>query len=464
MTSTETVTVPPEIDRYLSEHAARIREELFDFLRIPSVSARSEHDADTRRAADWLAGSLRDAGLGVEVHPTGGHPIVLGQWRDAPAGAPTVLVYGHYDVQPAEPLRLWDSPPFAPEIRDGRIWARGATDDKGQLFVHVKALEALLATRGTLPVNVVVLAEGEEETGSDHLVPFLQEHAERLRCDAVVISDSTLFAPGLPALLTSLRGIAYFDIEVIGPQTDLHSGSYGGAVINPIDALSRILASLHDEHGRIAVDGFYDRCRVWSPEHRREVAGLPFDEEEFRREAGVPRLGGEAGYSTLERLWMRPSCDVHGILGGYTGEGAKTVLPSRASAKVSCRLVPDQDPEEIGRLFRAHVERVKPEGVEARVDFLHGSPAWHARLEGPLLAAARRAFAATFGRAPVMVGEGASIPIVGDFERILGAPVLLAGFGLPGENAHAPNEWLDVDTFERGMRTIALLWQELGSP
>jgi acetylornithine deacetylase/succinyl-diaminopimelate desuccinylase-like protein len=372
-----------------------------------------------------------------------------------------VLVYGHYDVQPAEPLERWETPPFEPAARDGRIYARGATDDKGQLFLQIKALEAHLATRGALPVNVVVLAEGEEEVASTNLAPFVERHAERLRCDAVVISDSTMFAPGLPAILSSLRGIAYFQLDVQGPTTDLHSGTYGGAVVNPALALARILASFHDAQGRVAIPGFYDRVKKWPSALRRQMAELPFDEEALRQEAGVTALGGEAGYPVLERLWTRPTLDVHGLLAGYTGEGGKTVIPSQAMAKVSCRLVAEQDPHEIGRLLRAHVERVTPPGVRVAVETLGAAPAWRADLEGPIFRAARRALAAVFGREPVVTGDGGSLPVVSDFQRVLGAPVLLLGFGLPGENAHAPNEWLSLDNFERGMRTMALLWELL---
>jgi acetylornithine deacetylase/succinyl-diaminopimelate desuccinylase-like protein len=455
--------VPADLEAFFTTGAARHRAELFDFLRIPSVSTRPEHRPDVERAAAWLADSLRAMGLAAEVHATAGHPIVLGEWRRAPAGAPTVVVYGHYDVQPAEPLAAWDSPPFEPAVRDGRIYARGATDDKGQLFLQLKALAAHLAVRGTLPVNVVVVAEGEEEIGGEHLTPFVERHAARLRCDAVVISDSTMFAPGVPAILSSLRGTAYCQIDVRGPAADLHSGTYGGAAVNPALALARILATLHDGAGRVAIPGFYDRVRDWPAELRRDIAALPFAEEDLRREVGAPALGGEAGYTALERLWTRPTCEVNGLLAGYTGEGAKTVIPATAMAKVSCRLVPDQDPDEIGRLLRAHVERVAPAGVEAEVALAHGAAAWRARLEGPIFAAARRAVAATFGREPVVVGDGGSLPVVADFERVLGAPVLLLGFGLPGENAHAPNEWLSVENFERGMRTMALLWEELAA-
>ena len=441
--------------------AARARDELFDFLRIPSVSARSEHDADTRRAAEWVRDSLTTAGLTAEIIDTAGHPIVLGEWRSAP-GRPTLLIYGHYDVQPAEPLDLWDSPAFEPTIRDGRIYARGSVDDKGQLVLHVKALQAHLNVRGTLPVNVIVLAEGEEEVGSEHLERFIRDHADRLKCDAVVISDSAMFAPGQPSILSSLRGMAYFQIDVQGPATDLHSGSYGGAVVNPAMALARILATFHDDEGRIAIPGFYDQVRPFPDAVRAGMRALPFDEAHFRDEVGAPALGGETGHTVLERLWTRPTCEVNGLLSGYTGEGAKTVLPAKAMAKVSCRLVPDQDPQEIERLMKAHVARVAPSGVTVTVNHLHGGRPWRADLEGPLFDAARRALAQAFGKEPVIVGEGGSIPVVGDFQNVLGAPVLLVGFGLPGENAHAPNEWLSVENFETGMRAMARLYDEYG--
>jgi acetylornithine deacetylase/succinyl-diaminopimelate desuccinylase-like protein len=448
---------------YLEIHGPRFRDELFEFLRIPSVSARSEHKADVARAADWLASRLREARLTAEVIQTAGHPIVLGEWRGAGSERPTILVYGHYDVQPIEPLDLWESPPFEPTVRDGRIYARGSVDDKGQLYLHVKALESHLATHGSLPVNVIVLAEGEEEVGSEHLAGFIEQNAARLACDGVVISDSAMFAPGLPSLLFSLRGLAYFQVDVLGPSGDLHSGSYGGAVVNPATALSRIIASFHDEDWRVTVPGFYDRVREWESEVRGQIRSLPFEEDQFRRETGASALGGESGYTTLERIWSRPTLDVNGLLSGYTGEGAKTVLPARAMAKVSCRLVPDQDPEEIAALFREHVARVSPRGVTVTVTVLHGGRPWRTSLEGPLFEAGRRALARAFGRVPVLAGEGGSIPVVGDFQRILHAPVLLMGFGLPGENAHAPNEWMSLENFTTGMKAVALFWEELGS-
>ena len=456
-------TVPADLDRYLTAHDTRITGELFDYLRIPSVSARTEHNADTARAAEWTAASIRQAGLQAVVHQTAGHPVVVGEWRNAPTGAPTILVYGHYDVQPAEPFELWTSPPFEPVVRDGKLFARGSVDDKGQLFLHIKALEAHLKVRGTLPVNVIVLAEGEEEVGSEHLAPFIQAHAADLRCDAVVISDSAMFAPGLPSVLSSLRGLAYFQIDVQGPAQDLHSGSYGGAVVNPAMALARILATLHDTDGRIAIPGFNDAVAEWPPHVREQMRSLPFDDEHFRAETGAPALGGEKGYTVLEQLWTRPTCEVNGLLSGYIGEGAKTVLPAKAMAKVSCRLVPDQDPVEIERLMHAHVARVAPAGVTVKATHLHGGRPWRAELNGPLFDAARSALAAAFGREPVVTGEGGSIPVVNDFERILGAPVLLVGFGLPGENAHAPDEWMSVENFTKGMRAVATLWDELGA-
>ncbi|HEY5218402.1 MAG TPA: dipeptidase [Gemmatimonadaceae bacterium] len=452
-----------DLDAFFVANDARIREELFALLRIPSVSARSEHNADTVHAAQWVADNMSNAGLRATVHPTAGHPIVVGEWRGAGAEAPTVLIYGHYDVQPAEPLDLWHTPAFEPTIRDGKLFARGSVDDKGQLFIHMKALEAHLKVRGALPINVVVVAEGEEEVGSDHLAEFIQEHKSELACSAVIISDSAMFAPGLPSILSSLRGLTYFQIDVTGPSTDLHSGGYGGAVVNPAMALARILATMHDANGHILIPGFYDKVRDWGDKARRDIKALPFDDEHFRVETGATVLGGEKGFTTLERLWMRPTCEVNGLLSGYTGEGAKTVLPSQAMAKVSCRLVPDQNPREIERLMQAHVERVAPTGVTVTVRPLHGGKPWRAELDGPLYDAARRALAVAFDREPVITGEGGSIPVVDDFERILGAPVLLIGFGLPGENAHAPNEWLSMENFTKGLRAVAVLYEELGA-
>ncbi|MGH7506487.1 MAG: dipeptidase [Longimicrobiales bacterium] len=449
-----------EVHDYIDGNAQRFREELFDFLRIPSVSARKERAADVRRAAEWLAERMREAGLEVSIHDTPGHPIVLGEWRGAGDGAPTVVIYGHYDVQPPEPLDLWTSPPFEPTLRDGRIYARGSVDDKGQLYLHVKALEAHLRVAGRLPVNVVMVAEGEEEVGSANLMPFVHSNVERLAGSAVIISDTTMVGPGIPTIGASLRGITYFEINVTGPATDLHSGSYGGAVVNPATALARIIESFHDGGWHIAIPGFYDDVRE-APEFRRQIRALPFDEQSFLAETGAPVLGGERGSTTLERLWVRPTCDVNGLLSGYTGEGSKTVLPAHAMAKVSCRLVPDQDPDRIAELFEAHVHGAAPDGVTVRIDRIHVGKPWRARLEGPLYDAAARALERAWGRKPVFAGEGGSIPIVHEFERVLGAPALLMGFGLPGENAHAPDEWMSVENFEKGTHAAAALLEEL---
>ncbi|CAN5846345.1 dipeptidase [soil metagenome] len=446
---------------YLNHHRDRNLEELSDFLRIPSVSAKSEHREDTRRAAEWLAERMLEAGLhSAEVIPTGGHPIVLGEWRGVPDGQ-TVLVYGHYDVQPPEPLDEWTSSPFEPEIRDGKLFARGSVDDKGQVYLHLKAVEAHLAHNGQLPVNVVFLVEGEEEVGSPHLAEFLESNAERLRCDGVLISDTTMFAEGIPAITVGLRGLAYMEVQVQGPSGDLHSGSYGGAIVNPANALAKIIAQLHDEQGRVAIPGFYNEVRQLTSQEREGLRNLPYDEEKMSEQTGAPSLGGEAGYTVLERLGARPTLDVNGLLSGYTGEGAKTVLPARAMAKISMRLVPDQDYHTIEKLFADHVRRLAPEGVTVEVEALHGGFPWRAEPEGPLFEAATRALESAYGRAPVHMREGGSIPIVRAFQETLGAQVVLIGFGLPGENAHAPNEWMSVDNFHRGAQAIALLYDEL---
>jgi acetylornithine deacetylase/succinyl-diaminopimelate desuccinylase-like protein len=410
----------------------------------------------------WLADRLADAGLQAEVVDTAGHPIVLGEWRGAGPDAPTVLIYGHYDVQPPEPLDRWTSPPFEATEREGRIYARGSADDKGQLYMHVKALEACLQDGASLPINVVVLAEGEEEVGSPNLVPFVKDHAERLACDVVLISDTGMYAEGLPALLFSLRGLAYFEVNVHGAKSDLHSGEYGGAVTNPANALARIVASLHDADGRVAIDGFYDDVVEWDRETRDQIASLPHSDEEFARELDVPALTGERGFGTLERLWIRPTCDVCGVLSGYTGEGAKTVLPNHAMAKVSFRLVPDQRPDRVRELFEAHVRRVAPPGVDVEIRELHGGRPWKASLGGPAFEAAADALEEAFGTRPVPMGGGGSIPIVVDFEEQLGATALLVGFSLPGCNMHAPDEWLSVENFEKGIGALARLYEKLG--
>jgi acetylornithine deacetylase/succinyl-diaminopimelate desuccinylase-like protein len=447
---------------YLDEHRQRHIDEWIEFVRIPSVSAKSEHRPDMMRAAEWLAQRMRDAGLETaEILPTAGHPVVLGEWRGAP-GAPTLLVYGHYDVQPPEPLDEWVTPPFEPEIRDGRLYGRGTTDDKGQLYLHLKAVEAHLAVHGRLPANVIFVIEGEEEVGSPNLPGFLVEHRERLACDAVLISDTSMFAPGLPSITIGLRGLAYMEVHARGSNIDLHSGEFGGAVRNPANALARIISGLHDEQGRITIPGFYDDVRELTEREKQAIRDLPFDEEEKRASIDSPGLrGGEDGFSVLERLWTRPTLDVNGLLSGYTGEGAKTVLPGRAMAKISMRLVPDQDYQDIERKFAEHVRTLAPEGVEVRVDALHGGPPWYAEPQGPVFDAAAAALEDAFGRAPVFTRGGGSIPIVERFEQTLGVPVALIGFGLPGDNLHAPNESMLVENYTRGIHAIASLYDRL---
>jgi acetylornithine deacetylase/succinyl-diaminopimelate desuccinylase-like protein len=453
------VDTRPDFERFLLDRQGDHHAELFELLRIPSISTRTEYAPDVVRTAEWVRAALERIGLTARVHTTPGHPIVVGEWRDAP-DAPTVLIYGHYDVQPPEPLDLWQSPPFEPELRDGRIYARGAMDDKGQVFLHMKALEAHLVVRGALPVNIVLVIEGEEEIGSPNLLQFIRDNTDMLAADATVISDSAMFAPGLPTILASLRGVAYLQVDAHGPATDLHSGSYGGAVVNPATELARLLGSLHDDNGHVAVDGFYDRVSEWDPDVIAQMRELPFEDDGLRAETGAPALGGESGFTTLERLWTRPTCDVHGLLAGYTGDGAKTVLPSTAMAKLSCRLVPDQNPEEIHRLIEQHLlGRVSP-GVTLKVTHLNGSRPWRADVRGPLLNAAQRALASVFPKAPVIVGEGGSLPVVTEFAKTLGTPVLLVGFGLPGHNAHAPNEWIAEENIFLGARAMAALWDE----
>lgn len=449
------------VSRWLGENEATILASLADLIAIPSISTQSAFAPEVRRCADWLAAELRRIGFEAEAVPTARHPVVIGEWRNAP-GAPTMLLYGHYDVQPPEPLDQWTSPPFSATVRDGRLYARGAADDKGQLWIHLKALEAHLATSGALPLNVVILVEGEEEVGSKSLPALLQAQRERLACDVVVISDTPMFAPGIPNILASMRGMAYFEVSVTGASGDLHSGQYGGVAPNAVTALARILATLHETDGRVAILGFYDGVSEPTKDRRKELARLPLDDTELARGIGVSSLIGEPGYSTLERLWARPTCEVNGIQGGYTGEGPKTVIPSNAFAKVSFRLVGQQTPEKTERLFRDHLARVSQPGVRLDVRRLHGALPWTARdTNSPAMAAARRALATAFDHDAIVGGSGGTIPVLSELVRVFEADVLLIGFGLPGENAHAPNEWLDLDNFRRGMRAMSSLYGEL---
>ena len=446
---------------YVDEHKDRFLTQLFDLLRIPSISTDAEFKDSVADCAQWLASHLSELGIeDVVVEPTDGHPIVYAEHIVDPA-APTYLVYGHYDVQPPDPLELWETPPFEPTVRDGKIFARGATDDKGQLFCHLKALEAHLACNGTLPVNVKLLIEGEEEVGSEHLEPWIVANKDRLACDAVIISDSSMYAKGVPSIMYALRGLAYFEIKVTGPSHDLHSGLFGGAVANPINVLAQIIAKLHDEQGRITIEGFYDDVRPLEPEERAEFAALPFDEQAFLRETGARATRGEAGYSTIERATARPTLDCNGIWGGFTGVGAKTVLPSEASAKFSCRLVPDQTPDRIAELVRAHIEKIAPDDVSVQIRSLHGGSPVITERDTPSVQAAMRAFEKCWGTSPVFIRGGGSIPVVATFAEVLGAPTVLMGFGYDDDRLHSPNEKFDVACFEAGVRTSAYLWDEL---
>ena len=436
--------------------------ELSDLLSIPSISTGSEHGKDVKRAADWVHKKLKKAGCKrVELHKTPRHPIVYGEWLGAP-GAPTLLVYGHYDVQPVDPLSLWDTPPFKPLVKNGRIYARGASDNKGQFLAHIEAFEAHLAANGSCPVNVKFLIEGEEEIGSPHLDTFIAKNLRKLACDAVVVSDTAMFAKGQPSICYGLRGLAYLEIQVRGSSSDLHSGTFGGSVINPAFALVEMLASLKDANGRITVPGVYDKVRRLRPAERREFASLPHSDARYKRAVGAPALHGESGFSTLERVWVRPALDINGIWSGFTGEGAKTVLPAEAHAKISMRLVPDQTPKLITRLLSAHLKKIAPPSVKVTVRDLHGGAAWVAPTDHPALDAAGRALERAFGRKPVFVREGGSIPIVADFEKRLKVPTVLMGLGLNDDNLHAPNEKMDLDNFYKGIEASAFFMEELG--
>lgn len=449
----------------LERERERHLEELFEYLRIPSISTDPAHRDDVARCADWLLARLTEAGLATEKIATAGHPLVYGEWLGAGPSAPTVLFYGHYDVQPPDPLDEWRHPPFEPTLEGEQVVARGATDDKGQSYTHVKAVQAMLAERGRLPVNVKFIVEGEEESGGESIERFVREDAgSRLAADCVVVSDTSMWAPGEPALTYGLKGLAYFEIRVQGPNRDLHSGVYGGGVANPANALAEIVASLRDgASGRVLVPGFYDDVRALAEWEREEFAALGLDEEEIRADLAVPALPGEAGFSYIERTWARPTCDVNGLWSGYQGKGAKTVLPARAGCKVSFRLVADQTPARIAELLRAHVAQVAPAGVTVEVDYLHGAEAVTVDATGPHAEAALEAMAEVFGRRPVRIRTGGSIPIVGTFAQVLGAPVLLMGFGLEDDRLHSPNEKFDLPHYHGGIRTVVRFLDRLGA-
>ena len=445
---------------YIESHRKEFLEELFELLRIPSVSSDPAARPHMERCAAVLRDRLADAGLRAEILPTGGQPVVWGE-RKIGAG-PTVLVYGHYDVQPPDPLEKWDHGPFDPVITDGNVVARGASDDKGQAFALVCGIEAALKSGGGPAVNIKVLLEGEEEVGSPSLAPFIRKERERLRADCVVIADTSQFDRDVPAITYGLKGLVYMELVVQGPSKDLHSGSYGGAVMNPANALTRMIAACQGPFGRVAIPGFYDRVRPLEDWERREFAALPFREDGFLAEVGSPSLWGEEGYTTLERKWARPTFDVNGLVSGHTGPGSKTVLPSKAGAKFSMRIVPDQEPQEIARLAEEYLRRIAPPGVSIEFITHHHAAPVIVRRDIPAMRAAEAAVERGFGRKPVFIREGGSIPVVGTFKQELGADTILLGLGLPDDNAHSPNEKFCVQDFYRGMATMAAFLEELG--
>src|SRR5690554_4754660 len=444
-----------KIKEYVNENKERFLEELFELLRFPSVSADPKYASDVRKAAEFVAQKLRDAGADqVEICETAGHPIVYGEKIIDPA-KPTVLVYGHYDVQPADPLELWDTPPFEPTVRDGKIYARGACDDKGQFYMHVKAFELMLK-QGELPTNIKFMIEGEEEVGSNNLGIFVKANKERLKADVVLISDTAMISLENPSLETGLRGLSYLEVEVIGPNRDLHSGVYGGAVANPAIILAKMIASLHDENNHITIPGFYDDVVTLSEEERIALNKAPFDIQEYKEDLGIEDVWGEKGYTTLERTGIRPTLEVNGIWGGYTGEGAKTVLPSKASAKISMRLVPNQDSNKITEIFKNHFKQIAPNTVKVNVIPHHGGEPVVTPTDSTAYRAASKAIEESFGKAPIPTRGGGSIPIVALFEEELGIKTVLMGFGLDSDNLHSPNEKFDIANYLKGIETIPL--------
>jgi acetylornithine deacetylase/succinyl-diaminopimelate desuccinylase-like protein len=442
-----------DLQQYIDQNQDRFLKELFELIRIPSVSSQESHKDDMYKAAEWIKQQLlADGADEAQVMETEGHPVVFGK-KIIDASLPTVLVYGHYDVQPAEPFELWQSPPFEPQIRDGRIYARGANDDKGQLFMHLKAFEYLMKT-SQLPCNVKFMIEGEEEVGSPNLGKFCEQHKELLKADVILVSDTSMIAPDTPSITTGLRGLAYMEVEVTGPGHDLHSGLYGGAVDNPLNVLCEMIAKLRDKNHRITIPGFYDDVEELSTEERREMAKAPFNEDEFRNSIKIKAIAGEKGYSSMERTGIRPSLDVNGIWGGYTGEGAKTILPSKASAKISMRLVPHQDSKKIEKLFKDYFLTLAPDTVSVKVEFLHGGEGYVAPTNTVAYQAASKAYETTYGITPIPVRSGGSIPIISLFEKVLGLKSILMGFGLDADAIHSPNESYSVEQFRKGIQTI----------
>jgi len=449
------------VTELINDNELRYLEELKEFVRIPSVSADPDRQKEVLSCANWVRDQLESIGLdNAEVMETDGHPAVYAEWvRDEKK--PTALIYGHYDVQPEDPVELWDSPPFEPTVRNGGLYGRGTVDDKGQILLHMKAVEALMQSEGSLPINIKFIIEGEEEVGSPNLVPLIKNNVEKLLADLVLISDSHMFAKGLPSICYGLRGLVYFELTVEGTKSDLHSGTFGGAVINPANALAVIISKLKDENGRIQIPGIYDDVLELTDAEKEEFEKLPYDDEKYREALGAPALFGEKGFSTLERTWARPTLDVNGIIAGYTGEGAKTVIPAKASAKISLRLVPNQVPSKIEKLFESYINEITPDAVKVTIESLHNGMPYISPADNPIFDTVREALKKGFGADAVLMREGGSIPIVTHFAEILNTPVLLIGFGLPDENAHAPNEWIDLENFQKGILSMAYLYQGL---
>jgi acetylornithine deacetylase/succinyl-diaminopimelate desuccinylase-like protein len=450
-------------DAFVNQNRDRLLNELKEFIRIPSISTLPEHRPDIDRAASFVAQGLGKAGMeNVEIIPTDKHPLIYADWMHAP-GKPTVLCYGHYDVQPADPLELWTSPPFEPTERNGNLYARGTADDKGQMYMHIKAVEALQAVNGRLPVNLKFLVEGEEEVGGASIAKYVAGHADKLRAQVALVSDTALYADGMPTLCIGLRGLIYAEVEAVGPMRDLHSGLYGGSAPNAVFGLIELLSKAKDSNGIIQIPGVYEGVEEPAPAERESWNGLPFREQDFlAKEVGSSELIGEPGRSVLERIWSRPTFEVHGIAGGFTGAGAKTVIPAKATAKVSFRLVPRQDPDKVVSAFREWVRRHTPRGIRTEVRILSASPGLVVNPEHPAIQVAARAFSDVFGQPTVFIRSGGSIPVVGDFASHLGIPTILMGFGLPDDGLHSPNEKYKLENYYKGIMTIAHFFEQYG--
>lgn len=451
-----------KIEKHINDNRINFIEELKRFLEIPSISTNPENKEDVKKCAEYVRDELNNIGLeNVKIYETPGHPIVYGEWLKAGKDKPTVLIYGHYDVQPVDPVELWTDPPFQPTIKGENIYARGSADDKGQVFIHMKSIQSHMLINKSLPLNIKFLIEGEEEIGSVNLDKFIYDNKELLKCDYVVVSDTAMFDHDVPSICYGLRGLAYMQVEVTGPNRDLHSGSFGGAVNNPINALAHIICKLKNDKGKILIDGFYDDVLELTEKERSEYARLPFDEKKYMKGLETDELFGEEGFTTLERASGRPTLDCNGIWGGFQGEGAKTVLPSKAYAKISMRLVPNQEPEKIEKLFTEYVKKISPKSVKVEVKSLHGGKGAITPIDSPGVNAAVEALKKGFGKSPVFVREGGSIPVVNTFQTLLKSPTILLGFGLPDENAHSPDEHLNLNNFHRGILSIAHYFNEL---